>query len=437
MNYFRLYSGNTYANDIRAPPEGALVRPSISRAIPILMGVTLAPFGVVTPSAVAQGAPPGPDLLGVSQSANAPAGPVAGAPSAEAGGTPHPPSLALVVNVPSCSESDLQSAIGAVAAVGGTVNLKAGCTYTLTDATPPNDDNGLPVITNNVTINGNGDTITRAATAANFRFFEINGPQGNLTLNILTLSNGHASGGLGNGRGGAIWLAGPGSAVTLNSSRLTGNIADTFGGAIDNDNGAVSVNTSTLSGNRANNAGGGVFVSPFGGSGRATFNASRITGNHATVLGGGIAAAVGTTVTVNVTPVTGNDVTGTTPQGGGIAVAGTMTVNASGVTGNTTTGTNAQGGGIFNTTGTVRITSSPVNGNTVNGTNSRGGGIFNTASGRVVLTSSQVTGNRALGTGAAGGGVFNASGTVTLIASRITGNQPDNCGSPSTVPGCS
>ncbi|MEV5955206.1 right-handed parallel beta-helix repeat-containing protein [Streptomyces sp. NPDC051987] len=436
MNYFRLCSGSTYGNDIRAPPEGAPMRPSICRAIPLLMGVTLAPFGVVTPSAAAQGNPPGPDLLGVSQSAKAPAGPAAGAPSTEAGRPPRATSRALVVNVPSCSESDLQSAIGAVAAVGGTVNLKPGCTYTLTDATPPNGDNGLPVITNNVTINGNGDTITRAATAADFRFFEIDGPNGNLTLNILTLSNGHASGGLGNGRGGAIWLAGVGSAVTLNTSSLTGNTADTFGGAIDNDNGTVTVNTSTLSGNQAR-AGGGVFVSPFGGSGRATFNTSRITGNHVTTLGGGIAAAVGTTVTVNTTPVTGNDVTGFNALGAGIAQAGTMTVNASRVTGNTATGTNAQGGGIYNLSGTVRSTSSPVTGNTVNGTNSHGGGIFNTAAGTVVLTSSQVTDNQALGTGAAGGGIFRASGTVTLIASLVAGNQPDNCGSPSTVPGCS
>ena len=412
------------------------MRSSVSRAAPILMGLTLAPFGVVTPSAVAQAAPSGLDLLGVSQSATAPADPVLGAPSTEADSTTRATSRALAVNVPSCSESDLQTAIGAVAAVGGTVNLKPGCTYTLTDATPPNDDNGLPVITNNVTINGSGDTVTRAATAANFRFFEIDGAHGNLTLNLLTLSNGHASGSLGNGRGGALWLKGAGAAVTLNNSSLTANIADTYGGAIDNDNGAVSVNTSTLSGNRAL-AGGAVFVSPFGGSGRATVDASRITGNHAVNLGGGIAAATGTTVALNSTPVTGNDVTGAHPQGGGIAQAGTMALNASGVTGNTVTGTNAQGGGIFNASGTVRFTSSPVNGNTANGTNSRGGGIFDTAFGRVALTSSPVTGNRALGTGANGGGIFNASGTVTLLASPVTGNQPDNCGSPSTVPGCS
>ncbi len=292
------------------------------------------------------------------------------------------------------------------------------------------------MIRNKVTINGRGDTITRAATAGNFRFFEIDGPNGKLTLNALTLSNGHASSGLGNGRGGAIWLSGAGSALTLNDSNLTTNTADTFGGAIDNDNGAVSVNRSTLYNNTAT-SGGAMFVSPFGGSGTATVDRSRITGNHARGLAGGIAAAVGTTVTLTSTRVTHNDVTGTRPQGGGIAQAGTMTLKRSEVTGNTTTGTNAQGGGILNTSGTVKLTNSPVTGNTANGTNSRGGGIFNTGFGTVTLTRSPVTHNQALGTGADGGGIFNATGTVTLIASPVTGNQPNNCGSPSTVPGCS
>ncbi|MEU9922870.1 hypothetical protein AB0H51_16505 [Streptomyces griseoluteus] len=338
--------------------------------------------------------------------------------------------------MPSCSESDLQTAIGAVAAVGGTVNLRPGCTYTLTDAVPPNADNGLPVITNRVTINGNGDTITRAATAANFRFFEIDGPNGNLSLNALTLRNGHASSGLGNGRGGAIWLRGGGSALTLNNTSLTSNTADTFGGAIDNDNGTVSVNSSTLYNNTAR-AGGAVFVSPFGGSGTATVDRSRITGNHATTLAGGIAAAVGTTVTLTSTLVTSNEVTGTNAQGGGIAQAGTMTLNRSTVIGNTISGNNAQGGGIFNVSGTVQLTDSSVTGNTANGTNSRGGGIFNTASGTVALNRSPVIKNRALGTGADGGGIFRTSGTVTLVNSPVAGNQPNNCGSPSTVPGCS
>ncbi|MER5821208.1 hypothetical protein ABT086_02630 [Streptomyces mirabilis] len=382
------------------------MRQSISRIAPIVMGFTIAAFDVVTLPAAAQPATPGPDLLGVSQSATAPTNPGLGTPSAEASRTTSGTSRAPIVNVTSCSESDLQAAIGSVATVGGTVNLRPGCTYTLTDTVPPNDDNGLPVIKNSVTINLRGDIITRAATAGNFRFFEINGPNGNLTLNTLTLSNGHAATGLGNGRGGAIWLNGAGSALTLNNSSLTTNTADTFGGAIENDSGAVSVNRSTLHNNKAT-AGGAVFVNPFGGSGTATFDRSRITGNHATILAGGIAQA------------------------------GTMTLKRSEVIGNTTTGAKAQGGGIFNTSGTVQLTRSPVAGNTTNGTNSRGGGIFNAGSGSVALTRSPVTNNQALGTGADGGGVFKASGTVTRDASPIVRNRLNNCGSPSTVTGCS
>ncbi|MEU9455783.1 hypothetical protein [Streptomyces sp. NPDC048277] len=410
------------------------MRLSITRIASILMGLTPA-LGVVALPATAQAATPGPDLLGVAQPATAPTDSVLGAPSAEAGRTARDTSRALTVNVTSCSESDLQAAIGAVATVGGTVNLRPGCTYTLTDAAPPNDDNGLPVITSNVTINGNGDTITRAATAANFRFFEIDGPNGNLTLNILTLSNGHASSSLGNGRGGAIWLNGGGPALTLNTTTLTSNTADSFGGAVGNDNGAVSVNRSTLRNNTAS-AGGAVFVSPFGGSGTATFGASTITGNHARVLAGGIAAAVGTTVTLTSTQVVNNDVTGTNPQGGGIAQAGTMTLMRSLVTGNTASGTNAQGGGIFTTVGTLRLSDTPVSRNTASGTNARGGGIFNTGGGTTALTRSPVGSNQALGSGATAGGIFRASGTVTLTASPVAGNQPNNCGSPSTVPGC-
>ncbi len=65
-----------------------------------------------------------------------------GTPSAGASRTTRGTSRSLTVDVTSCRESDLQTAIGAVATVGGTVNLKRRCTYTLTDATPPNDDNG-------------------------------------------------------------------------------------------------------------------------------------------------------------------------------------------------------------------------------------------------------------------------------------------------------
>ena len=50
----------------------------------------------------------------------------------------------------------------------------------------------------------------------------------------------------------------------------------------------------------------------------------------------------------------------------------------------------------------------------------------------MTLNHSQVTGNTA---GGDGGGIFNNGGTVTLSATSVTGNNPDNCGLGS-VPGC-
>jgi hypothetical protein len=43
-----------------------------------------------------------------------------------------------------------------------------------------------------------------------------------------------------------------------------------------------------------------------------------------------------------------------------------------------------------------------------------------------------VTGN----TAAHGGGIFNSDGTVTLSATAITGNTPDNCEPPNSISGC-
>jgi hypothetical protein len=48
------------------------------------------------------------------------------------------------------------------------------------------------------------------------------------------------------------------------------------------------------------------------------------------------------------------------------------------------------------------------------------------------LNHSQVTGN----TAAHGGGIFNSGGTVTLAATSVTGNNPDNCEPPGTISGC-
>ncbi len=113
---------------------------------------------------------------------------------------------------------------------------KSGCTYTFSAA----DNywygpNALPAITSDITIVGNGATLTRSGTAA-FRFFYVGGtptniPTGHLTLKNLTIANGLAKGGGsgagsfgggggGMGAGGAIYNQG---VLALESVTIKGN----------------------------------------------------------------------------------------------------------------------------------------------------------------------------------------------------------------------
>lgn len=325
------------------------------------------------------------------------------------------------VNVPSCSTSDLVTAINTVNATGGTVNLFPGCTYTLTSA--DNDNNGLPVITSTMTINGFNDTITRSSSASLFRIFEVDAP-GNLTLNRLTLSNGRVP-----NIGGAILVNGATSELTLNASSVINNTAATIGGGVFANNGTVTVNTSTLSGNTAARGGG---LEADGGS--LVFNTSTITNNTATVTFGGGVVSVLNTATFNATRIVNN----TGPIGGGIAVAGDTTLNNSTVTGNTaTTGiVPLGGGGIYNEARPLTLNASPVNNNHATGTGSRGGGIFNRFAGAVAtLRNSRVSSNTAADNA---GGIYNAGGTVNLIPlNSVVNNLPNNCvTSTPAIPGC-
>src|SRR5262249_40676852 len=97
---------------------------------------------------------------------------------------------------------------------GNTINLTAGSTYNLT--TINNfwyGPDGLPAISSNLTINGNGATIQRDSSAPNFRLFFVSSgrsglPMGTLTLNNLTLQNGRAQGGNASQGGGGLGAGG-------------------------------------------------------------------------------------------------------------------------------------------------------------------------------------------------------------------------------------
>lgn len=74
---------------------------------------------------------------------------------------------ATTVDVP-CSVSDLVEAINtANGSLGAdTLRLARKCTYKLTSPDAANPANGLPAITSEITIDGNGATITRGKSAA-------------------------------------------------------------------------------------------------------------------------------------------------------------------------------------------------------------------------------------------------------------------------------
>jgi hypothetical protein len=138
---------------------------------------------------------------------------------------------------------------------GATINLAPNSTYVISAV----DNywfgpNGLPPITNNVTINGNGSIIERdpsLGTSTPFRlFFVSGGPQvsggvpgmtlGNLDLNNVILENGLAQGGAGGhggggglGAGGAIFSMGNleiNASTILNNSAVGGSGAGSGGG---------------------------------------------------------------------------------------------------------------------------------------------------------------------------------------------------------------
>ncbi|MEU6220525.1 hypothetical protein ABZ845_23855 [Streptomyces sp. NPDC047022] len=324
-----------------------------------------------------------------------------------------------------CSEAALKQAVFDVnAAGGGTLRLAKHCTYTLT--TPDNDSNGLPVITTKITILGNDSTIRRVS-ATDFRIFQIDGPNGDLTLKDLTVRDGHTS-----GRGGGIWLRASGARLTLDAVTLTKNFSDLQGGAIASDNGnAVTVRASKLSyntarfsgamdlessiaevrnsditGNTSRNSIGGIYS-----NGTLTLDHSRVTDNSAGLFGGGIYSE---------------------KIGAGTATA---TLNDTVVRGNTAAGTNTLGGGIYNTGGsTLVLNRTQVFANRVIGSGGQGGGIANDFGSIATLTDSSVTYNFA---NTAPGGIFNSGATTTLISTVVTNNNPTNC-TPSAPPvtGC-
>jgi len=220
-----------------------------------------------------------------------------------------------------------------------TINLEAGSTYALTGV----DNywygaNGLPAISSNLTINGNGAVIERVSSTP-FRFFYVSGgfdtlPAGQLMLENLTLEGGLARGGDGGaGAGGGGGGAGLGGAIfnqgTLNLTAvtLTDNTAQGGDGAV--------FNPSLVSG------GGGGGLGGAGGAG-ATFVG--LGDNYGGGGGGGFAGGGQSAVLATAGGEGGQGVQGLEGGFGG-GTAGSSLAGSSSLGGNGGSDTSAGGGG--------------------------------------------------------------------------------------------
>jgi len=232
-----------------------------------------------------------------------------------------PTAHAATFNIPCGDTAALNSAITSAntTATPDTIEL-APCTYTVT--TPAVVSNGnnyaVPIVTQPLTINGNGATLERSSSAATP--FRILGTVNTLTVNDLTIKGGTLTAN-GQGGGGIVALLGATQTLTLNRDVITGNVTNgtsSSGGGVGQIGGNLVINNTKFTGNSSKLDGGAIFAqnaattivnSVFGDGTQAGANASGLGGALYTAGGtldvthsffwGNIALAGGGTYTVS------------------------------------------------------------------------------------------------------------------------------------------
>ena len=357
---------------------------------------------------------------------------------------------AATVDVP-CNGAALAAAMNS-ATSGDRLSLAPGCTYRQAD---------LPAVNGDVAIAGNGATLkegsglevdsgTLTVTSLNFRKSGILVSGGNLDVNGGTFTGNTAV------NGGAIDMNAPGGTLTVHGATFTRNTATGSGGAVYSYSyEGPEITDSTFTGNKAGGEGGAIFTNPAGGS---FLSDVVVRGNSATTGGGIYDDAI---IYISDSQISGNHAAG---RGGGLYVNDPNGHIPDELTGTVFRGNTAQeGAGVYNLNGIIDVAASRITGNDASVS---GGGIYNSSAeypfdlGDVNLTNSEITGNQA---GASGGGIYNqgqvaAADTtigrntaitggggiydngpvtaVTLTASPVLRNRPNNCEPANSIAGC-
>jgi hypothetical protein len=324
---------------------------------------------------------------------------------------------ASTVEVP-CGAPALIAAIETANTVSSSVlKLAPFCTYTLTApaATGTRGPDGLPIITGNITLEGQRRTTIDRYSAQKFRILEV---AAGATLKVTSMVIAGGNGGLSSGGG----ILNANGTVVLTDSIISRNTADS-GAGLSNDRGHLTlVNTSVTANTTGGGGGGGGIYN----DGTLMVRRSKVGMNYANTSGGGIYNEQGGRATLIDDIVNGN---GAKSYGGGIFNnAGSSTSMQQSIVYNNSVV--ADGAGIYNK-GRLQLVRSRL---TTNSATGNGGGTFNTEEGTEVFYSSQVDRNLAAG----GGGVYNDGllGNVTLHSSTITSNTGGNCWPADTLDGC-
>ncbi len=169
------------------------------------------------------------------------------------------PTAALQVDGINCTLIDAIIAANTDTAIGGcpggsgadTLVLRPGSTHTLDsfydDFSGPT---GLPVITSEVRIEGNGATIRREATAPAFRILAVS--SSDLTLHGVTVTGGIGTFDERYAPGGGLWATD--STITIRNSTISGNSGSWGGGIATSGGGPITITNSTISGNTGRGA---------------------------------------------------------------------------------------------------------------------------------------------------------------------------------------
>jgi hypothetical protein len=362
-----------------------------------------------------------------------------------------------------------------------TICLSPTGNYTMTDAPAAynaDGSNGLPSITSDITIIGNGGaaTIARGTTSTNFRLLRV-ATGGSLTLNNVIVQGGNApstaGGGIrnsgtlnlvnsrvqNNAAGGGAGIYNLNGTVNLSAgSMISNNISSANGGGIRNNGGTLTIADSTISNNSAASAssnGGGIYNN---GGGLTIQGSTTISGNSAR-LGGGVyigdtgastaSIDMGVIISSNTAANNGGGVyinSGTTtignPSGGLVTVGGNVATNSgSGIYhagGNLTLrycavsnngSISANSGGGLRAEGTLTVNNCSFTNNLVNTSTGLGAGIYINAATPISITNTAIS--NVPGTAAArnGAGMFiTGTSTLTIAGSTFTGNRAQHNG---------